>query len=56
MLRFGVQIKVLWPGTQKYKGWDSLVLFTCEKSAYHVVLILACLPAYSDFASGLKVL
>jgi hypothetical protein len=41
MLRFRVQIKVLWPGTQKYKGLDSLVPFTCEKPAYCVLYLIA---------------
>jgi hypothetical protein len=30
MLRFYVQIKVFWARTQKHKGLDSLVPFTCE--------------------------
>ena len=39
MLRFRVQIKVLWPGTQKHK-LDSLVPFTCEKPAYSVLYLV----------------
>jgi hypothetical protein len=40
-LRFRIQIKVLWPGTQKHKGLDSLVPFTCEKPAYRVLYLIA---------------
>src|SRR5271163_645311 len=39
-LRFCIQIKVLWPGTHKHKGLDSLVPFTCEKPAYRVLYLI----------------
>jgi hypothetical protein len=42
-LRFRIQIKVLRPGTQKHKGLDSLVAFTCEKPAYRVLYLISSL-------------
>jgi len=41
MLRFRVQIKKMHrAGTQKYKGLDILVSFTCEKPAYYVLYLI----------------
>jgi hypothetical protein len=40
MLRFRVQIKVLWAGTEKHKRLDSLLPFTCEKPAYRILYLI----------------
>jgi hypothetical protein len=40
-LRFRIQIKVLWPGTQKHRGLDSLVPFTCvSRFIYYRILVM----------------